>query len=57
MKVYVVEPYKGAARCTEKDVKDVAVWFEEAEVGDEIIVRVEEMTQEQYDNLPEYMGT
>ena len=53
---YNPETKKGLSSCTEKDVKNIAIWFEEAEPGESILVQVMEMSEEEYQKLPEYMG-
>ena len=55
MKVYRMGP-AGFNKCTEKDPKAILHWLEEAEVGERFIVDVLEMTEEEYDALPEYTG-
>ncbi len=56
MKVYRVEPDKGLNKCTEKHIQDILVWFEESEPGSVITIEVLEMSEDDYDALPEYMG-
>ncbi|WP_147456633.1 hypothetical protein [Leptospira stimsonii] len=56
IRVFEIQPYEGANHCTEKNPKDVLVWLEEAEPGEEIIIRTKEMTEHEYANLPEYEG-
>ncbi len=54
--MYKVIPGKGCNPCCEKEIKSVCVWLEEAEVGDELKIEVIEMTENEYNELPEYMG-
>ena len=56
MKVYRITPGPGMNPCCEKDIKEILTWFEEAEVGDVIKVRVMEMPEAEYNALPKYMG-
>lgn len=56
MKVYQVTPDKDLCPCTEKDPKAVLVWLEESEIGAVTTIDVMEMTEEEYNALPEYMG-
>ena len=56
IKVYEVEPGKGANRCTERKIEDVLVWLEESEPGDVITIRVIEMDEQEYNSLPEFLG-
>ena len=56
MIVYTIIPGEGMNPCTEKDLKNVQVWIEQAEPGDEFIIKVSEMTEAEYSSLPEYMG-
>ena len=55
MRVYKIMPVH-CNPCCEKDLEDVKVWLKEAPVGESIMIRVLEMTEEEYKNLPEYMG-
>ena len=55
MKVYRIKPGDLNA-CTERDPKALLVWFADAEPGDSFTVDVSEMTEAEYDALPEYMG-
>lgn len=56
IKTYAVIPGIGCNPCIERNLKDVFVWLEESEVGDEIKITVGEMDEVEYLNLPEYMG-
>ena len=56
MKVYEIEAFPGATKCVEKEIHDLAFWFEEASPGDVIKITVKEMTQEEYNALPEFTG-
>jgi hypothetical protein len=56
MKVYTIEAFKGANKCTEKKFEDLAVWFEEAEPGEVYTIEVGEMTEDEYNKLPEFTG-
>jgi len=55
MKVYKIRP-DGGNPCCESDIEALKVWFEESQVGDNFIIHVLEMTEDEYMNLPEYMG-
>jgi len=55
MKVYEVDVGQGLNRCTEKDIKILSVWFEEASIGETITIRIKEMSEEEYGSLPEFM--
>jgi hypothetical protein len=58
MKVYKVTPCKDCNPCTEKDIEAVKVWLEEADPTNNEVITIEpmEMSEEEYDNLPEHMG-
>lgn len=56
MKVFKVTPGEGLAPCCEKEIKNVSVWIEEAERGEVITVEVLEMSEKEYEELPEYIG-
>lgn len=56
MKVYTIQPGKDLNSCTEKDIKNIIPWLEESEIGDIITIEVVEMSEEEYNFLPEYMG-
>lgn len=55
MRVFKIAP-KGLNYCCEKDFEHLKVWFDEAEIGEEFEVQVLEMTEIEYNALPEYMG-
>ena len=55
MKVYKVTPW-GCNSCIEKRPEDVAEVLREAEEGETIFINVIEMTEEEYEALPESMG-
>jgi len=60
MRVYVVRPGEGCHAHTEASIRatldNVQVWLEESEAGDVVTIKVEEMSKEDYDGLPEYGG-
>ncbi len=56
MKVYKVTPGPGLNPCIEKDPNAMLVWLEESEPGEVITVEVLEMTQAEFEALPEYEG-
>ena len=60
MKVYRVTPDKQCASHTENNLSSAIsaaqTWLSEGEVGTELTIEVLEMSQEDYDNLPEYEG-
>jgi hypothetical protein len=56
MKVYNISPGKGCNKCCEKDPKNALIWLEEAEPGETITIDVMEMSEEDFNSLPEYMG-
>ena len=62
MKVYKIIPGynpqtgKGLNPCIEKEIKNIAIWFEEAEPGESILIEVMKMSEKEYQKLPEYMG-
>jgi hypothetical protein len=56
IKVFTVTPGVRLAPCIEKDPKNLMVWLEEAQPGEVIQIRVSEMEEEEFKNLPEYMG-
>ena len=56
IRIWTITPDKGLNPCTEKDIKGVLAWIEEAESGSVIEIIVGEMDETEYDELPEYMG-
>lgn len=56
MRVYKVTPVEGLNPCIEKYPEDVAVWLQEAEVGEKITVEIIEMSEKEFENLEEYLG-
>ncbi len=56
MKVFDVMADTDLNSCIEKDPKDVLIWLEESEPGAIITIDVMEMSEEEYNALPEYMG-
>jgi len=56
MRVYKVIPGISCNPCCENTIESVISWIEEAEVGSIIQVRILDMSQEEYNDLPEYMG-
>lgn len=56
MKVFKVWPGEGLNPCIEKEINACFVWLEESEPGDVIKIEVLEITESEYDALPEYMG-
>ncbi len=62
IKVWAIELFPGASPLYVKSIKNVAEMLVEEtsddcyEVGEEIRITVREMSQEEYDNLPEWDG-
>ena len=56
MNVFKVWPGEGLNPCIEKDPSACLTWLEESEPGDTVKIEVLEMTEAEYDALPEYMG-
>ena len=56
MKIFKVCPSVGLNPCIEKDPSACLAWLEESEPGDVIKIEVLEMTEAEYDALPEYTG-
>ena len=61
MVVYEICPDVGNCNThTEKTIKAtlsaVAEWLEGSEIGTVVSIKLIEMTEEEYNNLPEYMG-
>ena len=56
MKVFNVFPGKGLNPCCEDKIENVIPWLEESIPGDSLRIDILEMTKEEYDALPEYMG-
>ena len=55
MKAYKMGP-SGLNTCIEKDPKAIMLWLDECEVGDKFEIEVLEMSEEEYEALPEYAG-
>ena len=60
MKVYQITPGQGCCPHTEKSIKEaiemLGMWLEESDGEDLITIKSLEMTEEEYDNLPEWNG-
>lgn len=56
MKMFRVWPKPGAKPSVEKNIDGVAYWLDMAENGDTITIKAIEMTESEYDALPEYAG-
>ena len=56
MKVFKVWPGVDLNPCCEKDPAAALIWLEEAEPGEVIKIEVMEMTEKEYEALPEYEG-
>ena len=60
MKVYEIRPDKGCNAHTEKSLTDALIainqWLVDSEEGTEVTVTIKEMSEKDYDNLPEYDG-
>lgn len=56
MKVFKVWPGVDLNPCCEKTLDAVAYWLDMAEAGDTITIKAIEMTEAEYEALPEYMG-
>lgn len=60
MKVYEIRPDKGCNSHTENSLQDalttINLWLTDSDEGTELTVSVKEMTENDYDNLPEYDG-
>jgi len=60
MKVYRIWPDVGQNPHTEDSieatVESIRTWLEEGAKGTVIMVRILEMSEEEFGNLPEYMG-
>lgn len=57
MKVYKLTPGPGFNPCIEREIRNLLVWFDEAEPGETMTIEVLEMTEGEYVDLPEYMGS
>lgn len=56
MKIYKVYPEIQSNACCEKNIENVISWIENAEIGDMISIKIINMTEEEYNLLPEFMG-
>ncbi len=56
MIVYKTYPDKDCSPCIEKSPQAVMIWLQEAQPGETITVEVMEMSEDEYNSLPEYMG-
>ena len=56
MKVFKVCPGEGLCSRIEKDPSACLTWLEESEPGEIIKIEVLEMTEAEYEDLPEYTG-
>lgn len=56
MKVFKVWPGVDLNPCCEKTLDAVSYWLDMAENGDTIKIEIIEMTESEYDALPEYTG-
>ena len=56
MRVYKMGP-KGLNQCIEEDPLMILEWINnDADIGEVIEITIMEMSKEEYDKLPEYMG-
>jgi hypothetical protein len=53
---YNTKTGKGLNPCIESKIENLSIWFEDAEPGEKFLIQVIEMTESQYNTLPEYMG-
>lgn len=60
MKVYKVTPCKDLNTCCEKDINSVMAcimaWIEDPQAGDPLTIEIIEMSENEDNSLPEYMG-
>ena len=56
MKVYKIRNEKNGTACIEKDISAVMCWVEEMYWNSELIISVKEMTEDEYNALPEFTG-
>ena len=56
MKVYKVTPGEGLEPCIETEPSAAISWLECAEIGDVITIEIKEMTEAEFEALPEYRG-
>lgn len=56
MKIFKVWPGENLNPCCEKTLDAVAYWLDMAEKGDIVKVEIMEMTETEYESLPEYTG-
>jgi hypothetical protein len=56
MKIYKITPGEMLNPVCEKDSTSILSWLEEAESGEKIVIDIIEMTEDEYNDLPEYMG-
>jgi len=56
MKVYEVTPSKGSNTCTEKEIAGVIAWLEISEPGETMVIKIKNMSESDYEALPEYEG-
>uniref|UniRef100_A0A6M3INW6 Uncharacterized protein n=1 Tax=viral metagenome TaxID=1070528 RepID=A0A6M3INW6_9ZZZZ len=55
MIVYKIRP-DGGNPCVEKDLGAIMEWLKESYPGGSFMLSVHEMTEQEYEDLPEYMG-
>jgi len=56
MRVYQIDPGKDLNKCCESKIENIIPWIEEAEIGEEIKIKIIYMTYDEYNNLIEYEG-
>lgn len=57
MRVYKIYPSHGGTPFIEKDPKNIIGWLEDGEeIEDRIIIQIIEMSEKEYNNLPEWTG-
>ena len=56
MKVYKIRPYGLNGCCSEDNFEALKEWFDAAEIGEKFEVQVLEMTEDEYNALPEFTG-
>ena len=56
MKAYKITPEPNFNSCIETNINGVIVWCVEADFGEKITIEILEISEEEYNKLPEYKG-
>ncbi len=56
MRLYKITPGADCNSCIEKKAEAALVWLQEASIGEKVTIEIIEMSEEEYEKLPEFVG-